>query len=137
MTTRKNSTKIVLEEANLLVPQVKSKRLASLAKQGPKTDCFEKSRGLIDGNATIELAQEISVLLKNAVLMINCKIDEIKKHYPPGKQNKLFAIRYGDLEKLKQRRLKEIFELLDIEKPPKFNLIAESDYFGVRVSHTD
>ncbi len=137
MTSRKNSTKIVLTEANLLVPQVKSKRLALLANQGLKTDRFEKSRNLTDGNETIELAQEISVLLKNAVLTINRRIDEIKKRYPPGKQDKLFAIRYGDLEKLKQRRLKEIFELLDIEKPTKFNLIAELDYFGVRVSHTD
>ncbi len=137
MTTRKNSTKIVITEASILVPQVKSTRLTSLAKRKTKTDSFEKSRGLTDGNATIELAQEISVLLKNAVLTINRRIDEIKKHYPPGKQNMLFTIRYGDLEKLKQRRLKEIFELLDIEKPPKFNLIAELDYFGVRVSHTD
>ncbi len=137
MTTRKNSTKIVITEASLLVPQVKSTRLTSLAKREKKTDSFEKSRDLTDGNATIELAQEISVLLKNAVLTINRRIDEIKKRYPPGKQNKLFAIRYGDLKKLKQRRLKEIFELLDIEKPPKFNLIAELDYFGVRVSHTD
>lgn len=137
MTIPKNSTKIILTEANLLVPQVKSKRLASLAKQGLKTDCFEKSRGLIDKNATIESAQEVSVLLKNAVLTVNRRIDEIKKRYPSGKQDKLFAIRYGDLEKLRQRRLKEIFELLDIEKPPKFNLIAELDYFGVRVSHTD
>ncbi|WP_431067566.1 hypothetical protein [Methylotuvimicrobium sp.] len=137
MTSRKNSTKIVLTEANLLVPQVKSKRLALLANQGLKTDRFEKSRDLIDGNETIELTQEVSVLLKNAVLTINRRIGEIKKRYPPGKQDKLFAIRYGDLEKLKQRRLKEIFELLDIEKPTKFNLIAELDYFGVRVSHTD
>lgn len=137
MTTHKNSTKIVLTEASILVPQVKSKRLTSLAKQELKTQRFEKSRDLTDGNTTIESAQEISVLLKNAVLTINRRIDEIKKHYPPGKQNKLFAIRYGDLEKLKQRRLKEIFELLDIAKPPKFNLIAELDYFGVRVSHTD
>ena len=137
MTTRKNSTKIVITEASILVPQVKSTRLTSLAKRKTKTDSFEKSRSLTDGNATIELAQEISVLLKNAVLTINRRIDEIKKHYPPGKQNMLFTIRYGDLEKLKQRRLKEIFELLDIEKPPKFNLIAELDYFGVRVSHTD
>ncbi|WP_404356004.1 hypothetical protein [Methylotuvimicrobium sp. KM1] len=137
MITHKNSTKIVLTEANLLVPQVKSKRLASLAKQGLKTDHFDKSRDLTDGNETIESAQEISVLLKNAVLTINRRIDEIKKRYPSGKQDKLFAIRYGDLEKLKQRRLKEIFELLDIEKPPKFKLIAELDYFGIRVSHTD
>ncbi|PKM35322.1 MAG: hypothetical protein CVV06_16875 [Gammaproteobacteria bacterium HGW-Gammaproteobacteria-10] len=137
MTTRKNATKIVLEETNLLVPQVKSKRLASLAKQGIKMDCFEKSRGLIDKNATIELTQEISVLLKSAVLTINRRIDEIKKRYPPGKQDKLFTIRYGDLEKLRQRRLKEIFELLEIEKPPKFNLIAELNYFGVKVSYTD
>ena len=137
MTTRKNSTKIVITEASILVPQVKSTRLTSLAKRKTKTDSFEKSRSLTDGNATIELAQEISVLLKNAVLTINRRIDEIKKHYPPGKQNMLFTIRYGDLEKLKQRRLKEIFELLDIDKPPKFKLIDELDYFGVRVSHTN
>lgn len=137
MTTRKNSTKIVLTESSLLVPQVKSTRLTLLAKQESKTQCFEKSRDLTDENATIELAEEISVLLKNAVLTINRRIDEIKKHYSPGKQNMLFTIRYGDLEKLKQRRLKEIFELLDIEKPAKFNLIAELNYFGVKVSYTD
>lgn len=138
MTTQKNSTKIVLTEASLLVPQIKSARLTSLAKRESKMACFEKSQDLIDGrHAAIKPAQEISDLLKNATGMINRRIAEIKKQYPPGKQNKLFAIRYGDLEKLKQRRLREIFELLEIEKPPKFNLIAELDYFGLSVNHTD
>ncbi|MGD7036230.1 hypothetical protein [Methylotuvimicrobium buryatense] len=137
MAVRKNSTKIVITEAGLLLPKGKSKRLASIAKPTHKSEGLEKLAVLTGGKEVIKLNQEALALLQNAVLTINRRIDEIKKHYPPGKQNMLFAIRYGDLEKLKQRRLKEIFELLDIEKPAKFNLIAELNYFGVKVSYTD
>lgn len=130
MTTRKNSTKFVLTEVSLLVPQGKSKRLASLAKQASKTERLEKSGVLTDGYASIELTHEALELLKKAELMISLRIAEIKKRYPPGKQNKMFKVRYGDPESLKHKRLKEVFELLGIEKPPKFNLIAELDCFG-------
>lgn len=137
MAVRKNSTKIVITEAGLLLPKGKSKRLASLAKPTHKSDGLEKLAVLTGGKEVIKLNQKALALLKNAALKVDIRIAEIKKNYPPSKQNKMFAVRYGDLEKLKKRRLEEIFELLEIEKPPKFNLIAELNYFGVKVSYTD
>ena len=134
MTNRENSTKNVLSEVGHLVPLSKSKRLATLAKQVSKTERSEKSGVLIDGYASTELTHESLNLLKNAELMIDLKIAEIKKRYPSGKQNKMFKVRYGNSESLKHKCLKEVFELLCIEKPSKFDLIAELNCFGHKAS---
>ena len=61
---------------------------------------------------------------------INAKIDEIMAIYPPGKKNKMFTLRYGSPESIKQMNIKAIFTHLNIVKPKKFALIESLDYSG-------
>jgi hypothetical protein len=50
--------------------------------------------------------------------------------YPPGNKNKMFTLRYGSPESIKQMNMKAIFTRLNIVKPKKFALIESLDYFG-------
>jgi hypothetical protein len=50
--------------------------------------------------------------------------------YPPGKKNKMFTLRYGSPESIKQMAMKAIFSRLALVKPKKFPLIENLDYFG-------
>jgi len=76
------------------------------------------------------LNKEVSGLLKEAREQINSKIDEIIALYPPGKKNKMFILRYGSPDSIKQMNMKAIFTHLNIVKPKKFVLIESLDYFG-------
>ena len=60
----------------------------------------------------------------------NAKIDEIMASYAHGKQNKLFALRYGAPESIKQMSMKAIFTHLGLVKPKNFALIESLDFFG-------
>jgi hypothetical protein len=53
-----------------------------------------------------------------------------KGGYPPGKNNKLFTLRYGSPESIKKMTMKAIFTHLGLVKPKKFKLIESLDYFG-------
>ena len=75
-------------------------------------------------------SKEVSGLLKAAQEQINAKIDQIMASYPPGKKNKLFTLRYGSPESIKQMAMKTIFTRLGLVKPRKFALIESLDYFG-------
>ena len=72
----------------------------------------------------------MNALLKAAQEQINAKIDEIMAIYPPGKKNKMFTLRYGSPESIKQMAMKAIFTHLGLVKPKKFALIESLDYFG-------
>jgi hypothetical protein len=50
--------------------------------------------------------------------------------YPPGMKNKMFAIKYGTPESIKQMTMKAIFTRLNMVKPKKFTLIESLDYYG-------
>jgi hypothetical protein len=76
------------------------------------------------------LDKEISGLLTEAQKQINTKIDEIMASYPPVKKNKMFTLRYGSPESIKQMAIKTIFTHLGLVKPKKFALIESLDYFG-------
>ena len=71
-------------------------------------------------------AATIHVVLTN----LNAKIDEIMVSYPPGKKNKIFTLRYGSPESIKQMNMNAIFTLLNMFKPKKLALIESLDYFG-------
>jgi hypothetical protein len=76
------------------------------------------------------LNKEVSGLLKEARAQINARIDEIMASYPPCKKNKMFTLKYGSPENIKQMNMKTIFTRLAIVKPKKFALIESLDYFG-------
>ena len=76
------------------------------------------------------LNKEANALLKAAQEQIDAKIAELMASYPPGKKNKLFTLRYGSPESIKQMAMKAIFTRLGLVKPKKFALIENLDYFG-------
>jgi hypothetical protein len=119
-----------ISESSLLVPLAKSKKLAALRKQSQALQSIEKNpvqRGEI---AFSGQNKEASGLLKAAREQINAKIDEIMASYAHGKQNKLFALRYGAPESIKQMSMKAIFTHLGLVKPKNFALIESLDFFG-------
>ena len=124
----KESTTI--SESSLLVPLGKSKKLAAIRKQLQAPQTIEKNPVLCDEIPSSGQSKEVSALLKAAQDQINTKIDEIMSIYPPGKKNKMFTLRYGSPESIKQMTMKGIFTHLSLLKPKKFALIESLDYFG-------
>ncbi|MGR9043698.1 MAG: hypothetical protein ACU83N_00285 [Gammaproteobacteria bacterium] len=130
----KNKTsKITIQESAVLVPPGKSKRLAALRQQAhskgrkPEPEDTEKRQAVL----LQALDKEAAEALNDARARIQRQIERIKKRYPPGRQNRLFVIRYGDPEELKHKSLKEIFALLGIDPDLKhFKLIERLDFDG-------
>ena len=121
---------VTISESSLLVPLAKSKKLAAIRKQSQSLQTIEKNPVQSDEIPSSGLNKEVNGLLKEAREQINAKIDEIMASYPPGKKNKMFTLRYGSPESIKQMTMKAIFTHLGIVKPKKFALIESLDYFG-------
>ena len=121
---------LAISESSLLVPLAKSKKLAAIRKRSQSEQTIEKNPVHSDEIPPSRLNKEVSGLLKEAREQINAKIDEIMALYPPGKKNKMFSLRYGSPESIKQMNMKAIFTHLAIVKPKKFTLIESLDYFG-------
>jgi hypothetical protein len=119
---------IVISESSLLVPLTKSKKLATIRKQSLQS--IEKNPVQNEEISSSGLNKEVSALFKEAREQINAKIDELMASYPPSKRNKMFTLRYGSPENIKQMTMKAIFTRLAIVKPKKFALIESLDYFG-------
>ena len=119
--------------SSLLVPLAKNKKLAAIRKRSQSSQTIEKNPVQTDEIPSSVLNKEVNRLLKEAREHINAKIDEIMASYPPGKKNKMFTLRYGSPEIIKQMKLKAIFTHLNIVKPKKFALIENLDYFGNEV----
>jgi hypothetical protein len=115
---------------SLLVPLTKSKKLAAIRKQSQSLQSIEKNPVPSAVILSSGLNKEASGLLKEAQEQINAKICEIMALYPPGKKNKMFALKYGSPESIKQMTMKAIFAHLAIVKLKKFALIENLDYFG-------
>ena len=86
---------VAISETSLLVPLAKSKKLAAIrnwsqALQTIKTNTLQRSEIPSSG-----LNKEVSGLLTEARGQIDAKIAEIMARYPPGKKNKMFALKYG------------------------------------------
>jgi hypothetical protein len=116
--------------SSLLVPLAKSKKLAALGKQSQAQQTIEKSPVQSAEIPPSGLNKELSGLLKATQDQINAKIDEIMASYPPGKKNKMFTLRYGSPESIKEMAMKAIFTHLGLVKPKKFAFIENLDYFG-------
>ena len=108
---------VAISESSLLVPLAKSKKLAAIRKQ--LLQSIEKNPVQSGEIAFSGLNKEANGLLKEAREQINAKISEIMALYPPGKKNKMFILRYGSPESIKQMNMKAIFTHLNIVKPKK------------------
>jgi hypothetical protein len=121
---------VAISESTLLVPLAKSKKLAALRKRSQSLQTIEKNPVLSDEILTPGLNKEVKELLNEAREQINAKINEMMALYPPGKKVKMFTLRYGSPESIKQMAMKAIFTHLAIVKTKKFALIESLDYFG-------
>ena len=126
----RNEKSASISESTLLVPLAKSKKLAAIRKQSQSLQTSETNPLQRDEILSSGLNKEVKGLLKEAREQINAKIDEIMAFYPPGKKNKMFTLRYGSPESIKQMNMKAIFTHLGLVKPKKFVLIESLDYFG-------
>lgn len=121
---------IAISESGLLVPLTKSKKLAVIRKRSQSLHTVEINPVHSDEIPVPGLNKEVNKLLNDAREQINAKINEIMALYPPGKKNKMFTLRYGSPESIKQMNMKAIFTHLHIAKAGKFALIENLDYFG-------
>ena len=121
---------VTISESRLLVPLAKSKKLADLRKQSQALQSIEKNPVQSAEFPSSGPNKEVNGLIKAAQEDINAKIDAIMASYPPGKKNKMFTLRYGSPESIKQMAMKTIFTRLGLVKPRKFALIESLDYFG-------
>jgi hypothetical protein len=128
--TSHNKENVAISESSSLVPLAKSKKLAALRKQSQVQQAIEKNPVHSEEIPFSGLDKEISGLLTGARKQINAKIDEIMASYPPSKKNKMFTLRQGSPESIKQMDIKTIFTHLGLVKPKKFALIESLDYFG-------
>jgi hypothetical protein len=104
-----DKSRVSIQEAGLLVGLGKSKRLAAMRlSKALKVDIkpikFRVKPNLNQNEVAVRQAREL----------ITQKIAEIKAAYPQGRQNKLFALRYGTEDKLNQLSLRQLFTLLKI-----------------------
>jgi hypothetical protein len=121
---------VAISETSLLVPLAKSKKLAAIRNRSQSLQTIEKNPVRSDEIPSSGLNKEVKGILKEAQEQINAKIDELMSSYPPGKKNKMFALKYGSPESIKQMTMKAIFTHLNRVKPNKFTLIESLDYFG-------
>jgi hypothetical protein len=102
-------SRVNIQEAGLVVSLGKSKRLAAMRQdiESKVNVAPVKSKIKPDLNKN-------ETAIQQARELITQKITEIKTTYPQGRQNKLFALRYGSEDKLNQLSLKQLFSLLKI-----------------------
>jgi len=122
--------RVATSENRLLVPLAKSNKLATIRKRSQSLQTININPVQSDEIPSSGLNKEVNGLLKEAREQINAKIVEILASYPSGKKNKMFTLRYGSPESIKQMNIKAIFTHLGLVKPQKFALIDSLDYFG-------
>ena len=112
------------------MPLAKGKKLAAIRQQSHSQQTIEKNLVQPDEIPSSGLNKEVNGFLKEAREQVNAKIDGIMASYPPGKKNKLFTLRFGSPESIKQITIKAIFSHLKIVKPKRFAMIESLGYFG-------
>jgi len=100
-------SRVNIQEAGLVVGLGKSKRLAAMRQAIESKVNVEPVKSKIKPNLN-----KNETAIQQARELITQKIAEIKMTYPQGRQNKLFALRYGSEDKLNQLSLKQLFSLL-------------------------
>lgn len=127
---RHEREKLIASSQGLLLSEGKSKRLTAMRNKIRPTPATSHlpfaTQEIIPG-----LSKEVATQLEEARKAINNKIIDIMNRYPPGKKHKMFAIKYGAIDKIPTLSIKQAFMLLGIHYPPvKKSLIADLDYFG-------
>lgn len=108
-----------------LVPLTSSKKLTAIRKQA------QQFKTPIDSKVFEASPSKPTSLLKESQDAIDAYINKIMATYSPGQKNKLFSIRYGEPEKIKQMSLLAIFHHFQIMMPKKFTFIETLNYFGL------
>ena len=124
---------VTIFESGLLVPLAKSKKLAAIRNRSQSLETIEINALHRSETPSSGLIKGVSGLLKEACDQIDAKIAEIMACYPPGKKNKMFALKYGSPESIKKMAMKAIFIHLNMVKPRKFTPIENLDYFGTNI----
>ena len=107
--TMQKNPKAVVQHPESLISLGKSKRLAAMR----QSVVMRVEREVLPKNSGINKKEDE---IQQARLAISLRIAEIKATYPQGRQNKLFALRYGSEEKIKQMGLQQLFTLLKINQ---------------------
>lgn len=109
--TMTNTQKTVAQGAESLINLGKSKRLAAMR---------ESINMRVDKEKVVAQkhfgAKNKEREIYQARIAIQKSITEIKATYSQGRQNKLFALRYGSEEKINQMGLQQLFTLLKISR---------------------
>ena len=121
-------------QSNLLVPLTKSNKLASFRKQSHPLLSSEKDQAGIDARISQRLNKETSHLLREAQEQITTIINTMMALYPSAKKNKLFSLKYGSPESIKQLSIADIFSTLKVTKPKQFKPIENLNFFGDQTS---
>jgi hypothetical protein len=121
---------ITMPASTLLVPLTSSKKLAAIRKQSQSVHALEKKPVPSSQTRLSGQHKDTNELLTEAQEQINARINQLMAIYPQGRKNKMFAIKYGTPESIKQMTIKTIFTRLAMVKPKNFTLIESLDYFG-------
>jgi hypothetical protein len=109
--TMTNTQKTVAQGAESLINLGRSKRLAAMR---------ESINMRVDKEKVVAQkhfgAKNKEREIYQARIAIQKSITEIKATYSQGRQNKLFALRYGSEEKINQMGLQQLFTLLKISR---------------------
>jgi len=104
-------SRVNIQEAGLVVGLGKSKRLAAMRQAIESKVNVEPLKTKVKPNLN-----KNETAIQQARELITQKIADIKATYPQGRQNKLFALRYGAEAKLNQLSLKQLFSLLKVSE---------------------
>ncbi|NOQ64075.1 MAG: hypothetical protein GQ582_06145 [Methyloprofundus sp.] len=106
-----NKQKVTVQATQGIVGLGKSKRLAAMRQstQQKAEKLVVKDKQKFNINKKEAQVEQARVFIKQCML-------EIKASYPQGMQNKLFALRYGNEEKINQMSLRQLFGLFNIQQ---------------------
>jgi hypothetical protein len=94
----------------------------------------EKDPAGLDVRTSQRLHKETSHLLREAQEQITTIINTMMALYPSAKKNKLFSLKYGSPESIKQLSIADIFSTLKVTKPKQFKPIENLNFFGDQTS---
>jgi hypothetical protein len=120
-----------VQEIGLVLQPGGSKKLAEIRRKAqanppPPVDAAHASHEI-----PADLKAEAAAELKIARKLIDEKIADIMRHFPAGRQNKLFSFRYGSAESIKRMAMNDAFKRLGLaHNQVKMKLIAGLDYYG-------
>jgi hypothetical protein len=120
----KSRPKVNIQEHRPLVDVRNSKKLAALVNKAAVLP--DKSKPVV----VLTLKSDSQLELQQARNLINARIDELMNRLPVGKRTKLFAVRFGSVEKIYALEIKVAFQRLGINVPLRWHLLAQRNCHG-------